>query len=195
MKNVLKMLAVIALVGAFAGCAEDSDGDSSANPLELTNDTPEASNSGDSTPQFLTITAASPSDGMENGEYTESVAVANGTAPYAWSVLSGALPDGLEIDSSTGHLSGVALASGTFDFTIGVTDAVLATATVDLSIVILPQIASYDSLPFITNEDLTRFEELTNLEDLDQDELADLKVLLNLMLQAKTLDVDTDPEK
>ena len=46
-----------------------------------------------------------------------------GGAPYAWSVVSGALPVGLSLHATTGAISGTPTTAGTYDFTIRVRDA------------------------------------------------------------------------
>lgn len=64
---------------------------------------------------------------LPNGEvslsYQASVLATGGTAPYHWSVASGALPNGLAIDSVSGIISGRPASSGTFGFAIGVQDS------------------------------------------------------------------------
>ena len=46
-----------------------------------------------------------------------------GQSPYTWSVVSGALPTGLSLNTSTGDITGTPTAAGTFNFNIRVTDA------------------------------------------------------------------------
>jgi len=48
---------------------------------------------------------------------------ATGTAPITWSISAGALPPGMNINPSTGLISGTATALGTFNFTIMATNA------------------------------------------------------------------------
>jgi glucose/arabinose dehydrogenase/uncharacterized membrane protein len=62
-------------------------------------------------------------DGAVNSPYNQTIVANGGTAPYTFAVSSGALPDGLSIDSATGVISGTPTAGGTFDFTIMATDA------------------------------------------------------------------------
>ena len=62
-----------------------------------------------------------------------------GSAPYIWMISAGALPGGLTI-SADGVILGAPTASGTFLFTVEVTDAGLATANVSGTINIAPQL-------------------------------------------------------
>ena len=43
-----------------------------------------------------------------SAQYWQELQAVGGVAPYTWSVTSGALPDGLSLDSSTGVISGLA---------------------------------------------------------------------------------------
>lgn len=61
--------------------------------------------------------------GSVGAPYAQTLAASAGSAPLAWSVLSGSLPAGLSLAPATGVLSGVPVAAGTSVFTIGVTDA------------------------------------------------------------------------
>ncbi|MEA2475790.1 MAG: hypothetical protein QOE06_3705, partial [Thermoleophilaceae bacterium] len=67
--------------------------------------------------------------------------VTGGTAPFTFSVATGALPSGLTLDSTTGAITGTPTAAGTF--TIEVTDAnhVVAAGTCPFTIVAAPSIA------------------------------------------------------
>lgn len=55
--------------------------------------------------------------------YAQAITAAGGTAPYTFSVSSGALPPGLVLNPVTGLLSGLPAAVGSFAFTITATDA------------------------------------------------------------------------
>src|SRR4029077_14574647 len=75
----------------------------------------------------LSITTTSPLTGAsQNTAYTTSVTATGGTPPYTWSADSNALPPGLSL-STTGTpsatLSGTPLATGTYQFTVTVTDS------------------------------------------------------------------------
>jgi len=70
----------------------------------------------------LTITTTSLPSGQVNSAYTATMAASGGTAPYSWLLSSGSLPAGLTL-SGSGQISGTATASGTFSFTVKVTDS------------------------------------------------------------------------
>ncbi len=52
-----------------------------------------------------------------------------GNAPYTWSLMSGALPEGLQLHPNTGAITGTPTGSGTFDFSIKVQDQAFANVT------------------------------------------------------------------
>jgi hypothetical protein len=83
------------------------------------------------------ITTTTLPDGTVNEAYNQGLAATGGTAPLAWSVSSGTLPDGLNLDATTGLISGTPTAAGTTSpFTVRVEDAGGLSDTQDLSIVI-----------------------------------------------------------
>jgi hypothetical protein len=55
--------------------------------------------------------------------YGETVTASGGTAPYTFTVSSGALPTGTTLNMATGQISGTPTVIGTFNFCITVTDA------------------------------------------------------------------------
>ena len=61
-------------------------------------------------------------DGSVGTLYTHTMNVVGGIPAYYWTIDSGALPDGLSLDSFTGTMSGTPQGSGTFEFTIRVRD-------------------------------------------------------------------------
>lgn len=61
--------------------------------------------------------------GMVGKAYSGTASTSGGKTPYSYALHSGALPNGLALNSSTGALTGTASASGTFSPTIRVTDA------------------------------------------------------------------------
>jgi hypothetical protein len=86
----------------------------------------------------LSITTTSLASGFVNTAYAVTLAASGGTTPYTWSIISGSLPNGLTLNTSTGAITGAPTTGGTFNFTAQVTDAShpAQTATRPLSITI-----------------------------------------------------------
>ena len=66
--------------------------------------------------------------------YLAPLAVKGGVAPYTWSSTSGSMPSGLSLNSRTGTISGVAMASVTATVSVKVTDSLDSTANANLPI-------------------------------------------------------------
>jgi uncharacterized repeat protein (TIGR01451 family) len=69
----------------------------------------------------VTLSPAGLPAGSLGSPYSQTVTASGGTAPYAFAVSSGALPEGMTL-SPSGVLSGTPTASGDFSFTITATD-------------------------------------------------------------------------
>ncbi|MFK0274923.1 putative Ig domain-containing protein [Ensifer sp. NPDC090286] len=76
-------------------------------------------------PPVLVLTPAGGAlaNGVPGVSYSQSIAASAGTAPYSYTVSSGALPGGLTLDASSGSISGRPSADGDFGFTVTATDA------------------------------------------------------------------------
>ena len=61
--------------------------------------------------------------------YSQAASASGGLQPYAWSVIAGSLPPGLNVDAAKGTISGIPTATGTFIFTLQVKDAESPAAT------------------------------------------------------------------
>jgi len=93
------------------------------------------------TPAPLLITTSSLASGTVGVAYSQTLTATGGMTPYTWSILSGGLPAGLTLNTSTGVISGTPTMPGTSNFTARVTDSQTPThATNDamLSIAIVP---------------------------------------------------------
>lgn len=74
-------------------------------------------------PLPLVITTPSLSSGQTLTPYSSSVAVTGGVAPYTWSVSTGQLPSGLNLNPATGQITGTPILVTTSIFTIKVSDS------------------------------------------------------------------------
>jgi hypothetical protein len=88
----------------------------------------------------LSVTTTTLPNGAQGAAYSTTVQATGGQAPYAWSLISGALPPGLSLSATSGTISGTPTTAGTFNFTLRATDsgAPQQQATQALSIQILP---------------------------------------------------------
>ena len=84
---------------------------------------------------FAIATTSMPSATKGSG-YSASLSGTGGKRPYRWSVVSGTLPSGLQLNASTGTLSGSAAKGGTFGFTVQGTDAASHNAQRTFSILV-----------------------------------------------------------
>jgi serine protease len=84
-----------------------------------------------------TIQTGSLPPGDVGEPYAAQLDATGGTGAYSWSVIDGALPDGLTL-SSTGAISGVPTRVGSSTFTARVTDEAAATHSRTFTIVIAP---------------------------------------------------------
>jgi hypothetical protein len=72
--------------------------------------------------QPLSISTASSLPARVGVKYSQQLTTAGGVAPYVWTIATGSLPEGVTL-SSSGLLSGTPKVSGSFSFTIEVTDS------------------------------------------------------------------------
>jgi hypothetical protein len=90
----------------------------------------------------LSISCASPPAGTVGQGYSHAFPATGGTTPYIFSIISGALPPGVVLNSSTGLVGGTPTMAGVFNFTIQVMDATSATASVACFITITQGLAA-----------------------------------------------------
>lgn len=87
-------------------------------------------------PPALTLGCAS-SSATQGTAYSSNLTAAGGTAPYTYAIISGALPPGLNLNPSTGAITGTPTTLGTSAYTGRVTDSLGATATAGCSITVV----------------------------------------------------------
>jgi len=92
--------------------------------------------------QSLQITTANLPSGQQQVAYQASLSSSGGTAPYSWSIKSGALPVGLILSGTSGAISGTPSQTGTSSFAVGVSDAAGHSAQQSLSIQVNPASAT-----------------------------------------------------
>ncbi|MDI6793281.1 MAG: putative Ig domain-containing protein, partial [bacterium] len=85
----------------------------------------------------LEITTTLLLNGVQDTAYSQALLATGGALPYTWSLTAGSLPTGLSL-STGGLISGTPTDTGTFDFTIRITDSSSQSDTQILSIIINP---------------------------------------------------------
>ncbi len=85
-----------------------------------------------------TLVAASLPTGTASVAYSLCLTATGGTAPYAWFIAAGSLPDGLNLIKDNGIITGTPVASGTASFTVRVTGANALSSTQAFSLAVKP---------------------------------------------------------
>ncbi len=103
-------------------------------------------------PVSLAITTKSLPNGQVNTPYSATLSARGGSKPYAWSLTSGALPQGFSVNSSAGTISGTASGTAastslTFTVTDSSSPALTATATLTLTVFPAPLVITTAALP------------------------------------------------
>jgi hypothetical protein len=91
-----------------------------------------------SNPAPPSITTTSLPAGTFNVAYNQTVQVTGGIGTLVWGVTTGALPPGLNLNSSTGNISGTPTMTGPFTFTLRVTDQIPQSDQQNFTITINP---------------------------------------------------------
>ncbi|MBI4909628.1 MAG: glycoside hydrolase family 9 protein [Acidobacteria bacterium] len=91
-------------------------------------------------PQPLRFLSPTDLPGAAVGErYQLGLLASGGTLPYTnWEVTNKSLPDGLTLDAATGLVAGIPRSSGTFSFSIRVTDSTRTTAEKQFNLTVVP---------------------------------------------------------
>lgn len=68
--------------------------------------------------------------------YTASLSATGGIAPYQWSLATGTLPSGIQLQSASGVIAGTTTRTGSYPFTVEVTDSSGQSATLALNLTV-----------------------------------------------------------
>ena len=100
------------------------EGDSVKNSVQISITISPASSGGGSgsSPDLQIDASGVPTSGQVGVPFSGAIKVSGGTAPYTFSLNSGALPDGVSL-MSDGSFSGTPTKDGDFSFEIGVSDS------------------------------------------------------------------------
>ena len=90
----------------------------------------------------ITLAPGTLPPGVFGTPYSQSVTASGGTAPYTYTIASGALPNGLSLNPANGLISGVPLQTGLFNFTIRATDTGGCIGARPYTLTILPLVAT-----------------------------------------------------
>ncbi|MDF0644120.1 MAG: putative Ig domain-containing protein [Nitrospira sp.] len=110
------------------------------------------------------ITTTSLPNGSFNSTYNQTLQVTGGVSPRTWGVISGSLPPGLGLNAATGNISGTATQTGTFSFTVQVTDAIPQSDSQPLSITITPPAPPQITTSSLPNGTVTQAYPATQLQ-------------------------------
>ncbi|HWQ02945.1 MAG TPA: putative Ig domain-containing protein, partial [Candidatus Nitrosotenuis sp.] len=98
----------------------------------------------------VAVTTASLPNGTVGLAYSQFLAATGGTGARVWSIAAGALPNNLQLNASTGEISGAPTVAGTFNFTATATDSLGASGSAALSITIDPAAPPAPTLTSLT---------------------------------------------
>jgi hypothetical protein len=90
----------------------------------------------------ITLSPAVLPPGTVGTPYSQTISASGGTAPYTYSVTSGALPPGLTLNTATGAITGTPTTQGLFNFTIQATATGGCTGSAPYSIAIVAAAAA-----------------------------------------------------
>ena len=108
-----------------------------------------------STPAALSVATTALPGATVGVAYTTTLAGSGGTTPYTWSLVGGALPAGISLDSASGEISGTPTNVTTASFDVRVTDAASTTADQSLTLdVAAPSVAGSGTWDDLANPEL-----------------------------------------
>ena len=71
----------------------------------------------------ITLSPSTLSGGVKDAAYSQAISASGGTGPYTFAVTTGSTPPGVNLNGSTGALSGTPTAHGSFPFSVTATDS------------------------------------------------------------------------
>lgn len=93
----------------------------------------------------LAISSSAMPEANASTPYAATLTATGGVTPYQWSLSGGALPSGIQLQTSSGAITGTTSHVGAFPFTASVTDASGKTASLNLTLTVSSASASgYD---------------------------------------------------
>lgn len=114
---------ILALTSVTLTTGANTSGRALARNGAVTLDTNNVNSCGAAVCPVITVNPATLPNGTVGTPYNQIVSASGGTAPYTFSVSSGALPTGLILNAATGAITGTPTTAATFNFTITATDA------------------------------------------------------------------------
>lgn len=84
----------------------------------------------------VSIPATNLKQAVAGKAYKGAIKVVGGKAPYTWRIVSGALPNGLQLASMSGNITGISSTRGSYTFSVRITDGLGATADRTYTIVV-----------------------------------------------------------
>jgi hypothetical protein len=103
----------------------------------LANDSSHAAATVTVTPQIRLAIATSSLAGAEAGRpYTASLSATGGITPYQWSLATGTLPSGIQLQASSGVITGMTALTGSYPFAVKVTDSSGHSVTLALTLTV-----------------------------------------------------------
>jgi len=84
----------------------------------------------------ITISPSSLPGGIKGAAYSQNISATGGAAPYTFAVTTGSTPPGVNLNGSTGALSGTPTAHGSFSFSVTATDSQHCTGVLALTILV-----------------------------------------------------------
>lgn len=73
----------------------------------------------------LSIRAASSWEAVAGTNFKGGIVVTGGSQPYTWQLIDGKLPAGLKLNPAKGTIAGIPTTTGTYGFTVAVTDSAI----------------------------------------------------------------------